>query len=167
MVFAAQGVQDGFGVTSRTLPRRGLRWQRQRASEAAGARPHRACTTMNPMRVTVFGASGKIGRLVVEALLADGHDIVAYVRSPGKLGLVHDRMTVVPGPLSDGAGIIEAVRGSAAVISALGPSLDRRAKGTPVTDGTRNIVAAMKAVRVRRYVGLATPSVSDPRTAPR
>jgi putative NADH-flavin reductase len=121
---------------------------------------------MDPMRVTVFGASGKIGRLVVEALLADGHDVVAYVRSPGKLGLVHDRMTVVPGPLSDGAGIIEAVRGSAAVISALGPSLDRRAKGTPVTDGTRNIVTAMKAVRVRRYVGLATPSVSDPRDRP-
>ena len=50
-----------------------------------------------------------------------------------------------------------AVRGSDAVISALGPSLKRGATGTPVAAGTRNIVNAMQATGVHRFVGLATP----------
>lgn len=115
------------------------------------------------MRVTVFGGSGKIGRLVVAQLLADGHEVTAYVRNPGKLGLWHERLTVVAGPLSDPDGIRQAIKGSGAVISALSPSIERNAKGTPVTTGTRNIVAGMAAARVRRYIGLATPSVPDER----
>jgi hypothetical protein len=38
------------------------------------------------MKVTVFGATGQIGRHVVDNLLAGGHDVTAYVRNPGKLG---------------------------------------------------------------------------------
>ena len=49
------------------------------------------------------------------------------------------------------------------MISALGPSLKRGATGTPVSDGTRTIVAAMQAAGVRRFIGLATPSIPDPR----
>jgi hypothetical protein len=44
--------------------------------------------------------------------------------------------------------------------------LRRGATGTPTTDGTRTIVAAMKASGVDRFVGLATPSVADPRDQP-
>lgn len=51
--------------------------------------------------------------------------------------------------------------GADAVISALGPSLLRGSTGTPITDGTQNIVSAMDTAGVRRYVGLATPSVAS------
>ena len=56
-----------------------------------------------------------------------------------------------------------AVRGADAVISALGPSLERRATGMPLVPGTQNVVDAMEAAGVRRYVGIATPSLRDPR----
>ena len=49
------------------------------------------------------------------------------------------------------------------MISALGPSLDRKATGTPLVDGTRTIVDAMHAEGVERYIGMATPSLRDPR----
>jgi hypothetical protein len=52
------------------------------------------------------------------------------------------------------------------VISALGPVLRPGAKGTPVTDGTKNIVTAMQAEHVGRYIGLATPAVPDDRDNP-
>ena len=42
----------------------------------------------------------------------------------------------------------------------------RGATGTPVTGGTRNIVEAMQAAGVRRYIGLATPAVADQRDRP-
>jgi nucleoside-diphosphate-sugar epimerase len=118
------------------------------------------------VQVTVFGATGGIGRHVVDQLLAAGHVVVAYVRTPAKLNRQDPHLRVVTGQLADRARVLDAVRGSDAVISALGPSLKRGATGTPVTDGTRTIVAAMQTAGVNRFVGLATPSVPDPRDRP-
>jgi nucleoside-diphosphate-sugar epimerase len=118
------------------------------------------------MKVTVFGATGKIGRLVVTALLEAGHHVIIYVRSPGKIGITDPNLAVVEGLLSDRRAIATSVHGSDAVISALGPSLKPGVKGSPVTEGTANIVEAMQAEGVRRYIGLATPSVPDPRDQP-
>lgn len=118
------------------------------------------------MRVTVVGGTGKIGRLVVEQLLAAGHQVVALVRTPAKLPIEHSGLTVRTGQLSDAEAVRGALNGSDAVISALGPTLKPGAKGSPVTDGTRAVVTAMRAAGVRRFIGLATPSVPDPRDRP-
>jgi len=117
------------------------------------------------MRVTVFGATGKVGRLIVDRLLADGHQVVAFARNPAKLHRVGPNLTVVAGELSDTAAVTQAVTGSDAVISALGPSLKRSMPAGPLTAGTRTIVAAMDAAGVNRFIGLATPSLADPRDA--
>ena len=118
------------------------------------------------MQITVVGATGGIGRHVVDQLLAAGHDVVAYVRTPAKLATTHPHLRVVAGALDDRDGIARALVGSQAVISALGPSLSRKATGTPVTDGTRAVVAAMDDAGIRRFIGLATPSVPDRRDRP-
>ena len=118
------------------------------------------------MKVTLFGATGQIGRLVVDDLLIGGHGVTAYVRNPGKLGRRDPRLVTISGKLSNEVRIQQAVRGADAVISALGPLLRRGAKGTPVTDGTKKIVTAMQSEHVGRYIGLATPSVPDERDRP-
>jgi putative NADH-flavin reductase len=118
------------------------------------------------VKVTVFGATGKIGRLVVADLLAGGHEVTAYARNPAKVGSAGPRLSTVAGELSDAARVRQSVRGADAVISALGPSMNRSTKGTPVSDGTENIVAAMETEKVSRFVGLATPSVPDERDRP-
>jgi putative NADH-flavin reductase len=119
------------------------------------------------VKVTVFGATGKIGALVVSRLLEDGHQVTAFVRSPGKLGVAAAAVDVVAAELTDADAIREAVEGADAVISALGPPIDPFVRGTPLTDGTRRIVAAMHECGVRRLVALATVSVPDPRDRPR
>lgn len=88
------------------------------------------------MNVTVFGATGKIGRLVVAALLQAGRHVTVYVRNPAKLDISGPNLTVVQGVLADLGAIQESVRGSDAVISALGPSLKPGAKGSPIADST-------------------------------
>jgi uncharacterized protein YbjT (DUF2867 family) len=85
------------------------------------------------MRVTVFGATGKIGRLVVQQLLDAGHQLTALVRNPTKLAISRPDATVTTGQLSDPAAIQQAITDADAVISALGPSLKRSATGTPLT----------------------------------
>src|SRR5205085_6886257 len=123
-------------------------------------------TTNQILRVAVFGASGNIGRHVVNQLLAAGHSVTAYVRNPAKLTTTHPNLTVIQGELDDPTGVARAVEGADAVISALGPTLRRGATGTPITEGTRTIISAMKAAGVRRFIGLATPSVADRRDHP-
>jgi putative NADH-flavin reductase len=123
-------------------------------------------TTNQTLRVTVFGASGNIGRHVVNQLLAAGHVVGAYARNPAKLTSTHPNLTVIQGELDDPTGVARAVEGADAVISALGPTLRRGATGTPIADGTRTIISAMKAAGVRRFIGLATPSVADSRDQP-
>lgn len=115
------------------------------------------------MRVTVFGATGVIGQLAVAELLSAGHEVVAYVRNPGKVPPTWDgRVTVVVGELTDAAIVDNAVAGSDAVVSTLGAGL-RTVVGTPLVDGARNIVAAMKKHGVSRFIGNGTPSWRDPR----
>jgi putative NADH-flavin reductase len=123
-------------------------------------------TSNRVLRVAVFGASGKIGRHVVDQLLAAGHIVTAYVRNPAKLTTTHPNLTVIQGELDDPTGVAGAVDGADAVISALGPTLRRGATGAPISDGTRTIISAMKAAGVRRFIGLATPSVADSRDQP-
>src|SRR3954470_2385474 len=115
------------------------------------------------MKLTIFGATGAVGRHVATQALARGDQVVAYVRSPAKLEISHPELTTIAGELTDRDGLQRAVRGADAVISALGPSLDRKATGTPLVYGTRIIVEAMQAEGIERYIGMATPSLRDPR----
>jgi nucleoside-diphosphate-sugar epimerase len=119
------------------------------------------------MNVTVFGATGAIGSLTVDELLADGHTVTAYARNPNKIPTEWgDRVRVIIGELSDADAIDHAVQSADAVVSALGPSLDRKATEMPVIDGTRHILDAMKRHGVPRYIGHGTPSVLDPQEKP-
>jgi putative NADH-flavin reductase len=116
------------------------------------------------VRLTVFGATGETGRLLIEQALAAGDHVVAYARDPSKLGLKHEHLTVMKGELSDPLGIERAVSGADAVISVLGPR--GRSKGKPITEGTENIIKAMKKHGVRRLVISSTASAKDPNDKP-
>src|SRR3954447_9626240 len=115
------------------------------------------------MNLTVFGATGGVGRQVVTQALDAGHHVTAYLRGPTKLTVTHPKLAVITGELTDRDAVQRAVHGADAVISALGPSLDCKAAGMPLVDGTRTIVEAMRAEGVERYIGMATPSLRDPR----
>ena len=115
-------------------------------------------------KISVFGATGGTGRQVVEQALAEGYDVVAHARDPSRLGISHERLTVVKGELSNQALIEDAIRGSNAVLSTLGPR--GREKDKPISQGTENIIAAMKKVGVRRVIVTSTLSVPDPEDKP-
>ncbi len=110
------------------------------------------------MQVTIFGATGRTGKPMVEQALAAGHHVTAYVRNAAKLTTQHADLHVVQGDMTDFAQIAQAVRGADAVLSTLGP-----AKGSPsdlLTVSARNIIAAMKAANVRRLITVTGAGVS-------
>ena len=53
---------------------------------------------MSGVRVTVLGGTGKIGRYVIDPLLAGGHEAVALVRTPAKLPIRHPARGEWPAP---------------------------------------------------------------------
>jgi putative NADH-flavin reductase len=113
------------------------------------------------MKLTVFGATGKTGRQVVEQALAEGHEVTAFVRDPAKLGLRHERLRVVQGDVADAARVAEAVAGRDAVVSALGQT--KASSKDVLTVAAEHLVAGMRQHGVRRLVSLVGAGVPDER----
>jgi putative NADH-flavin reductase len=109
--------------------------------------------------LTVFGGTGATGLLFVEQALAAGHEVVAFARTPSKLP-PRPRLSIVAGTLDDAAGIADAIAGSDAVASVLGPGT-KAADVPPLITGTRSIITGMHEHGVRRLVAVGTPSMPD------
>lgn len=109
------------------------------------------------MRLTIFAATGGIGRLALEQAAAAGHDVIAVVRNPKRLSAPVRAVTAdLAAP--DAAVLRSAVKGSDAVLSGLGPRSMSEAGIT--TPGTRAIVEAMEATGTRRLVVVSAAPVS-------
>jgi hypothetical protein len=109
------------------------------------------------MRLTIFAATGGIGRHLLEQAIAGGHDVTAVVRNPNKL--TADVRTVTADlAVPDVAALRSAVDGADAVLSGLGPRSS--AEYGITSGGTRAIVEAMRATDVRRVVVISVAGIS-------
>jgi putative NADH-flavin reductase len=118
------------------------------------------------MKLVIFGASGATGRLLVEQALAGGNKVVAFARNPLKIKASSEHLTIVQGELTEAAAIERAISGAEAVISVLGPRPGEDSQSKPLTQGMRNILAAMQNTGVHRLIISSTPSASDPNDLP-
>jgi putative NADH-flavin reductase len=109
------------------------------------------------VRVTVFGASGRTGRQVVEQGLHRGHEITAFARDASRFGTSHERLTIVEGDARDPEAVAAAVRASDAIISVL--ALMKAEDEPEYSEATRAIVKAAQHEGVRRIVVTANNDV--------
>jgi putative NADH-flavin reductase len=116
------------------------------------------------MRLTIFGATGKTGRHLLEQALAKGHSVTVLARNPDKLAVRHDQLKVIQGDIRDAEKVAQAVAGAEAVISVLGPTSNK--PELAVSQGMDNILAAMRAHGVRRLIQSAGAGVRDPQDQP-
>lgn len=104
-----------------------------------------------PMRVLIVGATGGTGRQLVAQAIERGHLVTALVRNPAGLEIRHPRLRVVRGNVLDAASLKEVMDGQEAVVSALGHRQLFRPTRI-LSEGTRNLLAAMEAAGVNRFV---------------
>lgn len=100
------------------------------------------------MKIVVFGASGRTGKNIVEQALNGGHEVTVFIhktRAPEPPG----RLRTVEGDVLKADDVEKAVAGQDAVLSALGRG---RSFGPLTSQGTKNIVDAMKRAGVRRLI---------------
>jgi putative NADH-flavin reductase len=78
------------------------------------------------MRVLVLGATGGIGKFLLEFATARGHEVTAFVRSPQKIAVKSERLRAVPGDLLHAEQLAQVLLGQDVVLSAFGPATLRR-----------------------------------------
>lgn len=102
------------------------------------------------MRLTVFGATGRTGRCVVEQALAEGHEVVAAVRRPQAMHSA-DRLEIRRCDVSEADAVTSAMSGGDVVVSCIGPASNRH-PGTVISDGVRHLIAGCTANGIARFV---------------
>ena len=112
---------------------------------------NKSSSMQKPNRILVIGATGGTGRRLVEQALDRGYTVTAMVRNASKLGVENARLNVVCGDVLDYKSVAAALQGQDAVLSALGHK--RFFYPTRIlSEGTQNILKAMEANGVRRFV---------------
>jgi uncharacterized protein YbjT (DUF2867 family) len=106
------------------------------------------------MNLLVIGATGPSGREIVSQALAQGHAVTALVRNAPKAAFPTSVKLAV-GDILDTSSLEKASTGQEAVICSLGSAISGPFKEiTLLSEGTRNLVAAMKSRGVRRLICL-------------
>lgn len=113
------------------------------------------------MRLLVLGASGGVGRLLVQEALARGHAMTAQTRRAAKLAGLEGRVRIVEADPFDALAIGRAVEGQEAVLHALGT--DRLGSTTLFSESTRILLDAMARSSVRRLVAITGVGAGETR----
>lgn len=112
------------------------------------------------MKIIVFGATGGVGRHVVNQALQTGDEVTAFVRDLTKLQIENDHLHVVRGDATNAEEVSAAIAGHDAVVSCLG-SNKMVAKSTQLEEMTQHIVASMEAHHVKRIVYTASAGINN------
>ncbi len=101
------------------------------------------------MKLLLFGATGGTGKEVLLQALEQGHTVTAIVRSPTKINTQSERLKVIQGDILT-SNLDYAFSDQDAVICCLGAPANKA--GTLRSQGTKNIIDAMKKTKVNRLI---------------
>ncbi|OWK69270.1 NAD(P)-dependent oxidoreductase [Pedobacter sp. AJM] len=116
---------------------------------------------MQDLKIALIGATGKAGTYILKALLAQKFGVKALVRNPEKLQIHHASLEIVTGDVKDVEKVHTFIKGCDIVVSALGTGQPASEK-TIFTQSTSNILTAMKALDLKRYIVITGINVDSP-----
>lgn len=111
------------------------------------------------MNITIFGATGRVGSLVMQRALDEGHAVTAFVRDASRLKQQPTKQVI--GDVRVKEDVFQAIEGADLVVSALGTD-----KTTTLTEAIPSMIEAMKRFGVKRIVTVGTAGILQSRTDP-
>ena len=112
------------------------------------------------MTITIFGATGMVGQQLVKEALLMGHTVKAYGRNVFTTDFPkNDQLHLLNGALFDEGQVRNAIKGSDAVLSAIGGAFDGTDKSRSL--GMKNIVEQMEKAKVQRIVAVGGMGVLE------
>ena len=104
-------------------------------------------------RIIIFGATGRVGRSLVDYALEAGHHVTAFARTPSKITRTHSRLSVVQGDIYQPQTVRRALEaGFDDVVMVVGD--DPLKASTVVRDTVSTLIQAMEATGLTRYLGI-------------
>jgi uncharacterized protein YbjT (DUF2867 family) len=114
------------------------------------------------MKVLVLGATGGTGRHIVREARANGHTVVALVRSRANAQPL-EGAELIEGDARDESALASALEGCDGVVSSLGTGVSPFREVTLLSTATRALVNAMRRQEVRRLVCITGLGAGDSR----
>lgn len=114
------------------------------------------------MTITIFGATGMVGKYLVRKALAKNYKVIAFGRNIEQLidaDNSDENLVAVKGYVFDEGAVFDALKDSDAVLSALGGGIDGTDKTRSL--GIKNIVTQMQKASVNKIVALGGTGVLD------
>jgi putative NADH-flavin reductase len=112
------------------------------------------------MNVIVFGSTGTIGKHLIKQSLEKGYQVTAFCRDRKKLNEVnHPNLIIAIGDVFNINDVTKAIKGQDVVIITLGSGKNR--KSIVRSEGTKNIISAMKTNGLNRLICQSTLGTGD------
>lgn len=102
------------------------------------------------MRIALFGITGAVGSRIAKEALDRGHSVVGVVRDASNVSLRHPNLQYVTGNVLDPVSVAAVVKGSDAVISAVGPGNFEHSAF--LVDAARSLFSGIKQAGVDRLL---------------
>jgi putative NADH-flavin reductase len=113
------------------------------------------------MKIALFGATRGVGKEIMLQGIERGHSITALVRDPSKLDVSFANLHVIQGDVLNLNQVLKALEGNDLAMVALGGKPGDKQR--PCADGTKNILAGMKQLGIKRIIAVTSLGVGDSR----
>lgn len=113
------------------------------------------------MNLLILGATGRVGSQIVNYALYDRHHVTVLVRTPEKIQINNENLTILQGNVLNKVDIERSMRGIDVVISALNTD-----GTTTLTESMPLIIEAMGNEGIKRIITIGTAGILQSRTTP-
>lgn len=113
------------------------------------------------MNILILGATGRVGSQIVTYALHDRHHVTVLVRTPEKIQINDENLTIIQGNVLNKDDIVCAMRGIDVVISALNTD-----GTTTLSESMPLIIEAMENECIKRIVTIGTAGILQSRITP-
>ena len=113
------------------------------------------------MNILILGATGRVGSQIVTYALHDRHHVTVLVRTPEKIQINNENLTIIQGNVLNKDDIVRAMHGIDVVISALNTD-----GTTTLSESMPLIIEAMENEGIQRIITIGTAGILQSRTTP-
>ncbi|MDQ0198085.1 NAD(P)-dependent oxidoreductase [Neobacillus ginsengisoli] len=113
------------------------------------------------MNICLFGATGRVGSVILENLLAEHHSVKALVRNSSSLNPSESKLSILDGNILNESNIAATMFGTDAVISALNTD-----GTTTLSESMPLIIRNMKMQGIKRIITIGTAGILQARSEP-
>ena len=113
------------------------------------------------MNILILGATGRVGSQLVNYALHDKHHVTALVRSPEKIQINNEHVTIIRGNVLNKEDIERAMHGIDVVISTLNTD-----GAKTLSESMPHIIEAMENEGIQRIITVGTAGILQSRTTP-